>query len=86
MASVMNSMAILRCLFYGFYAMSLTSQARSIDVAWPFVARALCTIRSCSTPVKVIAGREVTTIEGLSTDDNHPVQKAWLENNVPQCG
>ncbi len=43
-------------------------------------------IRSCVTPVTAAAGRRVTTIEGLSADGNHPVQKAWREENVPQCG
>ena len=43
-------------------------------------------VRSCSFPVAAAAGRQVTTIEGLSDDGNHPVQKAWRELNVPQCG
>jgi len=43
-------------------------------------------IRSCSMPVSGVAGKRVTTIEGLSTDNNHPVQRAWLEEDVPQCG
>lgn len=43
-------------------------------------------VRSCVTPVKAVAGKEVTTIEGLSTDRSHPVQKAWLQVQVPQCG
>lgn len=42
--------------------------------------------RSCITPVEVVAGKAVTTIEGLSADRSHPVQKAWLEIDVPQCG
>ncbi|GLX78817.1 hypothetical protein tinsulaeT_21570 [Thalassotalea insulae] len=42
--------------------------------------------RSCVTPVGVLAGKSITTIEGLSDDGDHPLQKAWLENNVPQCG
>jgi isoquinoline 1-oxidoreductase subunit alpha len=42
--------------------------------------------RSCSTPVSNVAGKRVTTIEGLSTDGSHPVQKAWVEADVPQCG
>lgn len=42
--------------------------------------------RSCVTPVGVVAGKQVTTIEGLSTDRSHPVQKAWLDVQVPQCG
>jgi isoquinoline 1-oxidoreductase subunit alpha len=41
---------------------------------------------SCLTPVRAIAGRAVTTIEGLSTKSDHPVQKAWLAERVPQCG
>ena len=41
---------------------------------------------SCQTQVSKVAGKEVTTIEGLSPDSSHPVQKAWLAENVPQCG
>ena len=43
-------------------------------------------IRSCAFPVSAAAGRDVTTIEGLSPDGDHPVQSAWRELNVPQCG
>src|SRR5688572_8152826 len=43
-------------------------------------------IRSCQTAVQDAVGMEVTTIEGLSPDGNHPVQVAWREANVPQCG
>jgi aerobic-type carbon monoxide dehydrogenase small subunit (CoxS/CutS family) len=43
-------------------------------------------IRSCLTPVGSVLGKKITTIEGLSTDGSHPLQKAWLANNVPQCG
>ncbi len=43
-------------------------------------------VRSCITSIKDIAGREVTTIEGLHPDGDHPVQKAWRQVNVPQCG
>lgn len=42
--------------------------------------------RSCVIPLSAVAGRSVTTIEGLSPDGNHPVQRAWIEYNVPQCG
>ncbi len=42
--------------------------------------------RSCITPVSEVAGKKVTTIEGLSADLSHPVQKAWIELDVPQCG
>jgi isoquinoline 1-oxidoreductase alpha subunit len=41
---------------------------------------------SCQTQVSEVNGRTVTTIEGLSADSNHPVQKAWLTEHVPQCG
>src|ERR1700726_3121685 len=41
---------------------------------------------SCQTQVSDVAGKEVTTIEGLSPDSSHPVQKAWLAERVPQCG
>jgi isoquinoline 1-oxidoreductase alpha subunit len=43
-------------------------------------------IRSCITPVSVAAGQAITTIEGLSTDSSHPLQKTWVELGVPQCG
>jgi aerobic-type carbon monoxide dehydrogenase small subunit (CoxS/CutS family) len=43
-------------------------------------------VRSCITPVSVVAGRRVTTIEGLSARGDHPVQRAWIEVDVPQCG
>jgi len=43
-------------------------------------------MRSCSVPIGSAAGAEVTTIEGLSTDSRHPVQQAWLAEQVPQCG
>ena len=43
-------------------------------------------VRSCLMTVKVADGKQVTTIEGLSKDGSHPLQIAWLDNNVPQCG
>ena len=43
-------------------------------------------IRSCITPVSALAGKSVTTIEGLSINQSHPLQKAWVEAQVPQCG
>jgi aerobic-type carbon monoxide dehydrogenase small subunit (CoxS/CutS family) len=42
--------------------------------------------RSCMLPIESLEGREVTTIEGLSANGEHPLQQAWVENNVPQCG
>ena len=42
--------------------------------------------RSCQTPVAMVAGKSVTTIEGLSANSDHPLQKAWLDLQVPQCG
>ena len=42
--------------------------------------------RSCVVPVEAVAGADITTIEGLSPDSQHPLQRAWLELNVPQCG
>ena len=42
--------------------------------------------RSCSTPISNVAGKKVTTIEGLSADGTHPVQLAWMAEDVPQCG
>ncbi|MBK6424125.1 MAG: (2Fe-2S)-binding protein [Gemmatimonadetes bacterium] len=43
-------------------------------------------IRSCSTPVSAAAGKKITTIEGLSADGSHPLQQAWVAEQVPQCG
>jgi len=43
-------------------------------------------IRSCQTPVSAAAGKKVATIESLSKDNSHPLQKAWLAHDVPQCG
>jgi isoquinoline 1-oxidoreductase alpha subunit len=43
-------------------------------------------VRSCVTPVSAVGAKRVTTIEGLSTERSHPVQKAWIELDVPQCG
>lgn len=43
-------------------------------------------IRACVMPISAISGKAITTIEGLPEDASHPVQQAWLEHNVPQCG
>jgi len=43
-------------------------------------------VRACVTPVSAVEGRKVITIEGLSKDGSHPVQRAWRAHNVPQCG
>jgi isoquinoline 1-oxidoreductase alpha subunit len=43
-------------------------------------------VRSCQTPASTVAGKQVTTIEGLSSDGTHPLQVAWQEIDVPQCG
>jgi isoquinoline 1-oxidoreductase alpha subunit len=43
-------------------------------------------VRSCQLPVSVIGNKKITTIEGLSEKGDHPVQKAWIEHDVPQCG
>lgn len=43
-------------------------------------------VRSCQLPVSAVGKQKITTIEGLSENGNHPVQKAWLEVDVPQCG
>jgi isoquinoline 1-oxidoreductase subunit alpha len=42
--------------------------------------------RSCSTPVSSVAGKNITTIEGLSPDRSNPIQQAWIAEQVPQCG
>ena len=43
-------------------------------------------IRSCQTPVSAVAGKNVATVESLSADNSHPLQKAWVKHQVPQCG
>jgi isoquinoline 1-oxidoreductase alpha subunit len=43
-------------------------------------------VRSCQLPVSAVGGKSITTIEGLSPDGSHPLQKAWHELDVPQCG
>ncbi|HAH36725.1 MAG TPA: (2Fe-2S)-binding protein [Algoriphagus sp.] len=43
-------------------------------------------VRSCQLPVSAVEGSKITTIEGLSENGDHPVQQAWMEHDVPQCG
>ena len=43
-------------------------------------------VRSCQTPMRTLQNKKVVTIDGLSSDGNHPVQRAWVALNVPQCG
>lgn len=43
-------------------------------------------VRSCQIPISVVENRKITTIEGLNSEAEHPVQKAWIEVDVPQCG
>ena len=43
-------------------------------------------VRSCSFPVSAVADQPITTIEGISSDNSHPVQQAWIAEQVPQCG
>jgi isoquinoline 1-oxidoreductase subunit alpha len=43
-------------------------------------------VRSCQTPLSAAAGKKVATIEGLSANNSHPLQKAWIAHDVPQCG
>ncbi len=43
-------------------------------------------LRSCVMPLQALAGRSITTIEGLSPDRSHPLQRAWIAHQVPQCG
>src|SRR5437660_12349179 len=71
--------------------MSLGSPERSSAVAWRCAAPARCISTAkprapAVTAVSDVAGRSVTTIEGLDPNGNHPVQKAWRALNVPQCG
>ncbi len=43
-------------------------------------------VRACQTPISSVGAKKVTTIEGLSVDNSHPVQRAWIAEQVPQCG
>jgi isoquinoline 1-oxidoreductase alpha subunit len=43
-------------------------------------------VRSCQTPVSFVAGKKVATVESLSHNNSHPLQKAWIAHDVPQCG
>src|SRR6185369_2184593 len=43
-------------------------------------------VRSCQTPLSAVAGKRVATVESLSHDNSHPLQKAWIKHDVPQCG
>ena len=43
-------------------------------------------VRSCQTPLSAVAGRKVSTVESLSRNNTHPLQKAWIAHDVPQCG
>ena len=43
-------------------------------------------VRSCMLPISAVGNKEITTIEGLSKNGEHPLQKAWIEHDVPQCG
>ena len=43
-------------------------------------------VRSCVLPISAVQGKKITTIEGISNNSDHPVQKAWVEEQVPQCG
>lgn len=43
-------------------------------------------VRSCSVPISTVGDKAITTIEGLSENGDHPLQKAWIEHDVPQCG
>ena len=43
-------------------------------------------VRACQTPLSAVAGRRVATIESLSRDNSHPLQRAWIKHDVPQCG
>ena len=69
--------------------LQLTGTKYGCGIAWC----GACTVhidgraaRSCSVTLDEVAGRNVTTIEGLSKNRSHPVQKAWIEKQVPQCG
>src|SRR5437660_10941334 len=62
-------------------------------LGWGMAQCGACTVhvngvptRSCVTPVSAVQGKRITTIEGLSPDGDHPLQKAWIAEQVPQCG
>ena len=67
------------------------SQARSTVAGWDYAAHAryMWTASQddlCQTPVSSVGAKKITTIEGLSPDRSHPVQRAWIAEQVPQCG
>ena len=74
--------------------MGPTRTVRDVGVRFGGIAQCgACTVlidgdaaRSCSVPVSDVAGKKITTIEGLSPEGTHPVQLAWIEFDVPQCG
>ncbi len=79
------------CRCSGLSATSLVSRAPNMVAALRNVAHGTVhlngnPIRSCSMPVKAAAGKDITTIEGLSESNSHPVQLAWIKEQVPQCG
>ena len=43
-------------------------------------------VRSCQTPLSTVSGKKVSTVEGLSSNNSHPLQMAWIKHDVPQCG
>ncbi len=63
---------------------TLSDQPSDTPLLW--VIRDELGLRSCVTPVSAVQGKRITTIEGLSADGDHPLQKAWIAEQVPQCG
>lgn len=70
-------------------ALNLTGTKYSCGIAKCGVCTVLvdgAPVQACVTPVSAVAGKNVTTIEGLSADNSHPVQRAWIAEDVSQCG
>ena len=84
-------MASRPCRSCGTCATSSGSPARSTGAGSPCAAPAPCTskgqaTRACLATMQDVAGKAVVTIEGLSREGDHPLQRAWLQHQVPQCG
>ena len=91
MARPKNTRAIRRCLCSGTCATS--SQLTGSKFGCGMGLCGACTVhvngeaaRSCLTPMQSVSGKTILTIEGLSPAGEHPLQKAWEQHNVPQCG
>src|SRR5215467_7443838 len=82
-----HSGAIPQCRSCGICAMNLVSPGPNSAAAWRCAAHINGeAVRSCTTPMSDVAGKKVVTIEGLDANGRHPVQVAWRNIGVPQCG